>query len=155
MAQKQNAVEKLEVIKLRRAELELILMERDVKILQETEKANRLTLEQQERNVAADRAATEMVQAGCAHHKGGSNLDGFYKGSAEHFSVIRHTYPVPFMREFPTCTGTVIHCQRCHKEWNEGDPNYADALRFNTNNMPSGNPLFTVTYHPGPRSVAA
>jgi hypothetical protein len=129
-------------------------MERQVKDMLAQDFASRMTLEQQERNIKAAEAKTAQIQADCVHHKGGNNLDGFYKGSGEHFSVIRHTYPVPFMPEFPTCTGTVIHCQRCHREWNEGDPDFQEALRFTTNNQPSGNPLFTITYT-DPRKTAA
>lgn len=142
-------------VELRKAELELKLMERQVKLMEETDKATRMTAEQQERNIREARLKTEAIQAGCAHRKGGSNLDGFYKGSGDHSSLIRHTFPMPFTKGFSECTGTIVHCQRCHKTWGEDHEDYQEMLAMPTNNMPSGNPLFTVTYHQPSRVNAA
>lgn len=144
---KTRVEQRLLEVKLQRDELELKLMQAQVNNMQSAEAAGRLSSEQQERNNRLREESDRQIQDNCSHRKGGSNIDGFYTGGADMYAVVKHTYPVPYIPGFETCTGTTVHCQRCHKEWTRASDEYEEALRFPTNNQSSGTALFSVTLH--------
>jgi len=118
-------------------------------------RSQQLTLEQA-------REAEQYRQSLCPHKKGGKNSDGINHGTAMEYSVFTHTY----------ATGEVVPmCTRCMKEWRKpedslkrSDPRaykaqmkeYIEALKFPTDNEPSGTQLFMVEpYNPNDAVAAA
>ena len=101
---------------------------------------------EQERTLAEGRAMRDRVQGQCTHLKGGkgddlanNNGDGDKGGH----SVIKH------LAEWGE---RMVKCTRCFAEWWPGDTeenhptgiSYATALRFNTDNSPSGAAQFKI-----------
>lgn len=153
-SKKLSVAEQLEAIKLQKEVLELKLMQRDVEQMEAATEASRMTSVQQEAMMAQAKATIAAKIKDCAHKKGGSNMDGFAHGNSENYSVVKNTYPMPYLPDFPHCTGRVVQCQRCPLEINEGDPLFAEAWLWPTNNKPAGNPLYTVTYEQPKRAAA-
>lgn len=103
----------------------------------------------------------EAEQIICRHRKGGKNLPGILNGRDSDHSIIVNTYPWGETR---------VMCTRCTKEWKrpaakllKTDPKlyrrlmaeYQEALRFPTDNEPSGSQLFTFTQEPTPAVAEA
>lgn len=100
-------------------------------------------------------------QAICRHRKGGKNLPGILNGRDSDMSVIIHTY---------AWGEVMVMCTRCCKEWrkppvalSKKDPKlyrrqmaeYHEALRFPTDNEPSGSVLFAFQQEPPSALVEA
>jgi hypothetical protein len=101
-----------------------------------------------------DREHQEMIQAGCAHRKGGKGTAQIYQGNDPNYAVVTHT-----MAHGPT----IVVCQRCGKLWAPPEPlaknatpaqkteyreqlaQYRYARNLPTDNEPSGTVLFAFT----------
>jgi hypothetical protein len=143
---RQSAIERrLEQIRLRKAELELEIMEDQVRKLN-AEKAMR-RIQMRDRELALDETAKhqEAMQSICNHRKGGEKEDALLQGAGtnqNNMAVIKHTYP---------WGETQVMCSRCRKVWAPGDEGYQEALRWPTSNQPSGTQLFFIQN--GPRTI--
>ncbi len=88
-------------------------------------------------------AQREANQANCNHRKGGIGAEAVMRGQGTDamYAVIKHK--LPNGRYF-------ILCQRCGKEWHPAEPlfgvkatpGYDEALRFPSDNSPSGSSTF-------------
>ena len=104
----------------------------------EKRKEAKANAERQRKQVIADMKLSEtkirQKQEACTHRKGGKNLEGLTYGNDQNYSIIRHTYPN---------NETWVLCQRCGKEWKPGEEVYLEAIRFPTDNEPSGSVTFS------------
>ena len=137
-----------------RAELEALQLE-ELREAANERKAARAARVRQLKTVAmalrmSDASALRR-QNGCAHRKGGKNIEQFFDGNDNNYSVIKHT-----LSHGPT----IVICQRCQKvwerplalhadaskeqraEWNDEMTEYRKALALPTDNEPSGAVLF-------------
>lgn len=115
---------------------------------------------QHELTLRQHREGEAQRQALCPHKKGGKNMEGLNNGNAQEYAIFIHTY----------ATGEVVPmCTRCMKEWRKPAPElrvsnpkafvkqmreYIEALKFPTDNEPSGTQLFMVTPY-DPSAAAA
>lgn len=147
LSEKSSISQKLEATRLRREELELKKLEHEIAVLEAGEATSRMTTAQQElMNKEEARKKAQRIEE-CAHRGGGMDMEGFKNGNGANRCVVVHTYPLPYLPDFPHCTGVHVMCLRCPMDINQGDPEFADAIRWQTKCRPSGNNLFTVTYH--------
>lgn len=88
-------------------------------------------------------AQREANQANCNHRKGGIGAEAVMRGQGTDamYSVIKHKLP---------CNRYFVLCQRCGKEWHPAQPlfgikataGYDEAIRFPSDNTPSGSSTF-------------
>ena len=98
----------------------------------------------QEETLRIGREKVAAMQRNCTHRKGGKGDDlNANQGSDPNHSVLKHT---------AEWGETYVKCTRCTAEWWPGDTaenhpsgtGYAEALRFSTDNAPSGAAQFRV-----------
>lgn len=105
--------------------------------------------EDNERGFRDKQAKDATLQAGCNHKKGGRDYASTQKrGDGDNYSVVPHTMPLG---------NTIVLCTRCLFMWEPGctakflkdgktrNPtgvSWNDAIRFPTDNTPSGSVLF-------------
>jgi hypothetical protein len=109
--------------------------------------------------LAANNVQREAQASACTHRKGGKvglsgGMQALTAGNSENYSVVKHTLPAGEI---------IVICQRCPKEWHKPDAalakdrdaevraqykldmaEYLQALRFPTDNEPSGTQMFLV-----------
>lgn len=130
----QTLDEKLKALKIQREQLEMELMEAQVKKLRADSERIKLTRKQVETEIQATEKAKKARQKACNHRKGGLGVEGLSKGEDAKYSIWKHTYVNGKM---------IVMCSRCQKEWKPGDPDYAEAMQFPTDNTPSGGVTFS------------
>ena len=141
MAEK-NVASELEKIRLEKESLELEDLRFKVTQQRERQLANKQRGENQEQQLRDQKEQEKRNHIDCNHRKGGNGLEGL-KGNGDDtkYAIIIHTYPD---------TNRVVMCQRCNCEWWPGEEKhhtgvpYSVAVRWPTDNQPSGASLFSI-----------
>jgi hypothetical protein len=121
---------------LEKEQLELEVLRENVRKMKESRDRRAASHTQVEADLADFQRNQEMGFKQCNHHKGGKDIEGIRgNGTDSQYSIVRHQLPLG---------DWMIICLRCHKQWLKGDPEYREALRWPTDNSPSGSCLFTV-----------
>lgn len=132
-----TAEEELKQLEVERKRLEL----EDLRNRVEKERAHRAQVrkssEQCEAELNLAKVREAQLQSACPHRKGGKNLEGLWNGNSSDYSVVKHVLPWGEM---------IVLCTRCIKIWRPGDTDYAQALRFPTDNENTSASLFANCY---------
>lgn len=136
MANVKEIDEQLKSLELEEKQLQLELMRENVRKIKQQKENAAVQQASIEHAVEESRRLEKQRQAACNHHQGGIGLEGYTgKGHDSKYAVNKHTYPDG---------KTVVMCNRCLKEWRPGDPGYAEALTWQTDNTPSSSVTFNI-----------